>query len=65
MNDGLFYGFLIVVIFIAGAVFGANEIEDSVGTNTLQGYHCQPITKHSTLEDAKAQVELYQERAGK
>jgi hypothetical protein len=25
-------------------------------------YHCQPITSHNTLEDAKAQVEHYQER---
>jgi len=28
----------------------------------LTGYHCQPITTHSTLEDAKAKVIEYQER---
>lgn len=26
----------------------------------LEAYHCQPITTHNTLEDAKAQVVRYQ-----
>jgi len=47
---------------IAGIFIGSELMVSSIKENTLSGYHCQPITTHKTLEEAKAQVERYQER---
>jgi glycine betaine/choline ABC-type transport system substrate-binding protein len=60
MNDKMFYLFMFVAVFCAGAIVGFNVLQDDIDKNIVPGYHCQPITKHSTLEDAKAQVERYQ-----
>lgn len=55
----LFFG---LCMFVIGGFSGSLVSFSLVKTNKLEGYHCQPITTHSTLEDAKAQVERYQER---
>jgi len=58
--------FEVVLVLLAGISIGAYLISiatsDDIANNTVKGYHCQPITTHSTLEEAKAQVERYQER---
>lgn len=53
--------------FVAGLVSAAmsdyrfsNELEN----NKVEGYHCQPIQKVETLEEAKAIIEQYQEGVG-
>ncbi len=51
--------------FVAGLASAAmsdyrfsNELEN----NKVEGYHCQPIQKVETLEEAKALIEQHQER---
>lgn len=50
----------IMLIFLSG--FNTGNWWKGKGYENM---HCQPITTHNTLEDAKAQVERYQERVGK
>lgn len=45
---------------IAGIFIGSELMVSSIKENTLSGYHCQPITEHKTLEEAKARIEQYQ-----
>jgi len=56
----------VVLVLLAGISIGAFliglAVSDDVSNNTLNGYHCQPITTHNTLEDAKAKVIEYQKR---
>lgn len=55
----------LVAGFVAGlasAAMSDYRFNSELESNKVDGYHCQPITKHSTLEDAKAKVIEYQER---
>jgi hypothetical protein len=52
---------LFVLLLIFGCYFaGWSTVTWMIDNNQHRDYHCQPITKHNTLEDAKAQVERYQ-----
>ena len=56
----------VFIVFIAAFSLGLSAMSSvryhDAANNKLEGYHCQPITTHSTLEDAKAKVIEYQER---
>lgn len=58
--------YIAVFALLAGIVIGINIENDvvmgDVEGNHIKGYHCQPITTHNTLEEAKARVIEYQER---
>jgi hypothetical protein len=48
---------ILTLTLCASLALGVFEADiDSTG----EDMHCQPITKHNTLEEAKAQVERYQ-----
>ncbi len=64
MSDTLFIGVLLGVFMFVGSVFGFNFALSSVKSNELQGYHCAPIQKVKTLEEAKAIIEAHQKRIG-
>lgn len=54
---------IFVLLLIFGCYFaGWKSVTWMLDNNRHRDYHCQPITAHTTLEDAKAQVERYQER---
>lgn len=44
----------------AGYYLGSSDAESTVESNSFKGFHCQPITEHKTLEEAKARIEQYQ-----
>lgn len=47
-----------------GAAITAESITSSIKNNTVSGYHCAPIQKVKTLEEAKAIIEAHQKRIG-
>ena len=53
-----------VVVFCApisaGFYLGSSSVESAMGSNSVEGYHCQPIQKVETLKEAKAIVKQYQ-----
>ena len=56
------YLFHVLLSGFISAFFTTYLINQDIKENKVKGYHCQPITTHSTLEDAKAKVIEYQER---
>ena len=40
------------------------RIGNDIKENNIGGYHCTPITTHTSLESAKAQVRVYQSKTG-
>ena len=53
---------LSALIFGIGIFFGVVIAGVLAKTEGLNGYHCQPIQKVETLEEAKARIEQHQER---
>ena len=51
---------LILAAFGSGAGFGTASAYEDIKGNTVNGYHCTPITKHIGLGSAKKQVKAYQ-----
>ncbi|MEH6451264.1 MAG: hypothetical protein V7765_21560 [Oleispira sp.] len=53
-----------LALFILGLVVGIKlsqwVVIDEIKKNTVKDYHCAPITKHTSLESAKAQVLINQ-----
>lgn len=52
-----------IACFVAGlvsAAFSDYRTSGELERNEVNGYHCQPITEHKTLEEAKARIEQYQ-----
>lgn len=51
-------------LFLAGLIAGMSltefMVQEGLKANTVEGYHCGKITKHISLESAKAQVLAYQ-----
>ena len=43
-----------------GSAITAESMSSRVKENAYNGYHCAPITKHTSLESAKAQVLINQ-----
>ena len=46
--------------FCAGTAFGHKLALAGLKDNQIEGYHCTPITSHTGIESAKAQVVKYQ-----
>ena len=55
-------GALLISMFGFGVFSGVVTTNRDVMENTFDGYHCQPIQKVETLEEAKAIIEQYQDR---
>tara|TARA_R100000541_G_scaffold30953_2_gene39846 strand:- start:8929 stop:9135 length:207 start_codon:yes stop_codon:yes gene_type:complete len=59
--------FEVVLILLAGIGIGAYLMgiatSDNIANNTVKGYHCQPIQKVQTLEEAKALIDGYHAKA--
>jgi hypothetical protein len=60
-------GTVIVIAWISGVVclmicsyLVSMNYKYEIKNNEIQGYHCQPITTHSTIEEAKAKIREYQ-----
>ena len=51
---------LILAAFGSGAGFGTAKAYEDIQGNTVNDYHCTPITKHIGIESAKKQVSAYQ-----
>ena len=49
-------------IFI-GLAISCYMLRHSLTNNVIMGYHCAPITQHSSMESAKRQVRLNQAMA--
>lgn len=62
--DSVFVGVIFGIGVLGGAIFGFNFAVANVESNELQGYHCAPIQKVKTLEEAKAIIEAHQKRTG-
>ena len=60
MNEYVLGG-LLIAMFSFGVFSGVITTSRSVMENTIEDYHCQPITTHSTIEEAKEKVREYQE----
>ena len=49
---------------LIGLILGMESTEwlakTGLENNTIEGYHCTPITKHIGIKSAKAQVSAYQ-----
>ncbi len=56
------YLFHVLLSGYISALFTTYLINQDIKENNVKDYHCQPITTHSTLEDAKAKVIEYQKR---
>ena len=55
-------GFLLFFTVACGGWYmGEKDTVTKVKGNTVEGYHCTPITKHKTLESAFTQVRKYQD----
>ena len=53
----------IIGCLVAGFVSAAMtdyRINSDIRANEVNGYHCTPITTHTSLESARAQVRVYQ-----
>lgn len=53
-----------IVAGLASAALSDYRFSNELKTNTVSGYHCAPIVKVKTLEEAKAIVEAHQKRIG-
>ena len=47
--------------FVLGLMVMTYFLMQGVDENNIKGYHCTPITTHTSLESAKAQVRVYQD----
>ena len=56
-------GALLISMFGFGVFSGVVTTNSDVMENTISGYHCQPIQKVETLEEAKAIIEQHQAMA--
>ena len=56
-------GALLISMFGFGVFSGVVTTNRDVMENTFDGYHCQPIQKVETLEEAKAIVKQHQAMA--
>lgn len=54
--------FLISLSMAIGCVMTSMIAYEKLEDNSIGGYHCQPIQKVQTLEEAKAIIEQHQER---
>ena len=52
-----------LIIFMSGSVVRWQVTVHNLSTNSVSGYHCAPIVKASTMEEAKKQVEINQKLA--
>jgi len=55
---------IIALSMAIGCVMTLMISYDKISSNEVGGYHCQPITTHTTLESAKGQVNLYHAMTG-
>ena len=53
---------LIALSMAIGCVMTLMIAYEKLDDNSIGGYHCQPIQKVETLEEAKAIIEQHQER---
>jgi uncharacterized Rossmann fold enzyme len=60
----LFYAVVVLIILVMGMFFGAVVMGSLAKSNNITGYHCAPIVKVKTLEEAKAIIEAHQKRIG-
>jgi hypothetical protein len=60
------YSFIIAGFLagLASAAMSDYRFSNELKANTVSGYHCQPIVKVKTLEEAKAIIEAHQKRIG-
>ena len=59
------YPFISVLLAMgAGSAITAESTSSSVRANTYNGYHCTPITTHTSLDSAMEQVHKHQEKTG-
>jgi len=54
------YFCFLMIGLIVGMQFTEWLADTGLENNTIEGYHCTPITKHTGIESAKAQVVKYQ-----
>ena len=50
----------ICLSWIGGFIFGYAYLNIDIRHNIVEGYHCTPVTTHTNLDSAKAQVRVYQ-----
>ena len=55
---------VLLIAMISGLVIGLAYSSKQVQDNTYNGYHCTPITTHTSLESAMEQVHKHQEKTG-
>jgi len=53
-------GLFILVLAIGCYFAGWKTVTWMIDSSRHRDYHCQPITDHKTLEEAKARIEQYQ-----
>ena len=58
MNNSILLA--ICLSWVGGFIFGYAYLNIDIRHNTVDGYHCTPITKHIGIESAKKQVSAYQ-----
>tara|TARA_R100000951_G_C2648580_1_gene183516 strand:+ start:1560 stop:1757 length:198 start_codon:yes stop_codon:yes gene_type:complete len=63
MNIKANYFCFMLIGLIAGMKLTGFLAFEGLESNTIEGYHCTPITKHIGIESAKKQVEAYQAKA--
>ena len=63
MNNKVNYFCFIIIGVIIGMELTGYLAKSGLKNNTIEGYHCTPITKHIGIESAKKQVEAYQAMA--
>lgn len=58
----------VFIVFFSAFSLGASAMStvrySDAELNKLKGYHCQPIRKVKTLEEAKTIIEAHQKRIG-
>ena len=55
---------LMAIGFCGGAAFGHKLALAGLEDNQVEDYHCAPIVKVSTMEEAKKQIEINQAMTG-
>ena len=50
--------------FFAGQGMAGISLHGKIEDNSIDGYHCAPIVKVSTMEEAKKQIEINQVMTG-
>ena len=51
---------LIFIGFLLGIALATDANNALIERNDVNGYHCTPITTHTSLESAQEQVRVYQ-----